>query len=155
MGLFNFVKNAGEKLAGALSIGDANASEGVKAEVEKHGLGVDDLCVRVEGDKVVIDGQAPNAEAMEKAILAAGNINGVAEVEANIQLAQADADNNQEPQFYEVKSGDNLSKIAKEFYGDASKYPVIFEANKPMLSHPDKIYPGQNLRIPRQEKMAA
>ena len=151
MGLFNFVKNAGEKLAGALSIGDANAAESVQAEVEKHDLGVNDLCVRVEGDKVVIDGQAPNAEAMEKAILAAGNINGVGQVEANIQVAEAAP----EPQFYEVKPGDNLSKIAKEFYGDASKYPMIFEANKPMLSHPDKIYPGQNLRIPRKDKMVA
>ena len=37
---------------------------------------------------------------------------------------------------------------AKKFYGDANKYPVIFEANKPMLNHPDKIYPGQLLRIP-------
>ena len=45
-------------------------------------------------------------------------------------------------------SGDNLSKIAKKFYGDANKYPVIFEANKPMLKDPNKIYPGQNLRIP-------
>ena len=151
MGLFNFVKNAGEKLANALSIGDANAAEAVQAEVAKHDLGVNDLCVVVDGDKVVLNGQAPNAEAMEKAVLAAGNINGVGQVEANIQLAEAAP----EPQFYEVKSGDNLSKIAKEFYGDASKYPVIFEANKPMLSHPDKIYPGQNLRIPRQDTMAS
>ena len=51
-------------------------------------------------------------------------------------------------QFHTVVSGDSLSKIAKEFYGDAMKYPVIFEANKPMLTHPDKIYPGQVLRIP-------
>ena len=50
--------------------------------------------------------------------------------------------------MYEVKSGDTLSKIAREFYGDAMKYPAIFEANKPLLSDPDKIYPGQVLRIP-------
>ena len=48
-------------------------------------------------------------------------------------------------------SGDSLSKIAKEHYGNAMKYPVIFEANKPMLEHPDKIYPGQVLRIPAIE----
>ena len=53
-----------------------------------------------------------------------------------------------ESQFYTVKKGDTLSKIAKEFYGEASKYPQIFAANKPMLKHPDKIYPGQMLRIP-------
>ena len=50
--------------------------------------------------------------------------------------------------FHTVMRGDTLSKIAKNFYGDAMKYPLIFEANKPMLSHPDKIYPGQVLRIP-------
>ena len=88
---------------------------------------------------------------VEKAILAAGNINGVAQVEANIQSPEVA----QEPEFYEVKSGDTLSKIAREAYGDANRYPEIFEANKPMLSHPDKIYPGQNLRIPRDEKAAA
>ena len=48
-----------------------------------------------------------------------------------------------------MKSGDTLSKIAREFYGSANKYPVIFEANKPMLSNPDRIYPGQVLRIPK------
>ena len=47
-----------------------------------------------------------------------------------------------------VKPGDTLSKIAKEEYGDANTYMKIFEANKPMLSNPDKIYPGQMLRIP-------
>jgi len=56
-----------------------------------------------------------------------------------------------EAKFYTVVSGDSLSKIAKEYYGNAMKYPVIFEANKPMLSHPDKIYPGQVLRIPPQD----
>ena len=50
--------------------------------------------------------------------------------------------------YREVKSGDTLSKIAKEAYGDANAYMKIFEANKPMLSDPDKIYPGQKLRIP-------
>jgi hypothetical protein len=49
---------------------------------------------------------------------------------------------------YTVEKGDTLSKIAKEMYGNAGKYPVIFEANQPMLKHPDKIYPGQVLRIP-------
>lgn len=155
MGLFNFVKNAGEKIAGAVGFGDeAKAEEAaadIKTEVTKHGLGVENLDVCVVGDKVILNGEAPSGEALEKAILAAGNINGVAQVETNIKVAQAAP----EPQFYEVKSGDNLSKIAKEFYGDANRYPEIFEANKPMLSHPDKIYPGQNLRIPREDKMVA
>jgi len=155
MGLFNFVKNAGEKIANVAGFGDEEKAQEVandiKSEVTKHDLGVEDLDVCVVGDKVVLNGNAPDAETLEKAILAAGNINGVAQVEANIEVASAAP----EPQFYEVKSGDNLSKIAKEFYGNANRYPEIFEANKPMLSHPDKIYPGQNLRIPRDEKMVA
>ena len=53
-----------------------------------------------------------------------------------------------EARYYTVVKGDSLSKIAKEMYGNAMKYPVIFEANKPMLKDPDLIYPGQVLRIP-------
>ena len=55
-----------------------------------------------------------------------------------------------EARFHTVVRGDTLSAIAKQFYGDAGKYNAIFEANRPMLSHPDKIYPGQVLRIPPQ-----
>ena len=53
-----------------------------------------------------------------------------------------------EATYYTVVSGDNLSKISKANYGDPNKYMEIFEANKPMLSDPNKIYPGQVLRIP-------
>jgi nucleoid-associated protein YgaU len=49
---------------------------------------------------------------------------------------------------YTVKSGDTLSAIAKQFYNDASQYMKIFEANKNLLSSPDKIAPGQVLTIP-------
>jgi len=45
-------------------------------------------------------------------------------------------------------AGETLSAIAKQHYGDATRYMVIFEANRPMLAHPDRIYPGQKLRIP-------
>ena len=81
----------------------------------------------------------------EKVLLCCGNVHGVAGVN-DLLIVNAPA---AEAQWHTVVSGDNLSKIAKKFYGDANKYPVIFEANKPMLSHPDKIYPGQMLRIPR------
>ena len=50
--------------------------------------------------------------------------------------------------FYTVRKGDTLSAIAKRHYGDANAYNSIFEANRPMLDHPDRIYPGQVLRIP-------
>ena len=78
------------------------------------------------------------------ATIGTGNVAGVASVN-DLIVVSAPAP---EAQYHTVVSGDNLSKIAKKFYGDANKYPVIFEANKPMLQHPDKIYPGQMLRIP-------
>jgi len=76
-------------------------------------------------------------------IIAAGNNQGVAEVDADLEIEEAPT-----IRMHEVKSGDTLSKIALAVYGDAMKYTVIFEANKPMLDDPDKIYPGQMLRIP-------
>ena len=147
MGLFDFVKAAGA----ALGIGTAEAApspEDLKKEAAGHGLNVDGLDVKVEGDKVVVSGNAASQEEKEKAILAMGNVAGVAKVEDNVQVA-APADPSV---FYTVKKGDTLSAISKAQYGDANKYQQIFEANKPMLKHPDKIYPGQVLRIPPLKK---
>ena len=89
-------------------------------------------------------GQVADQATKEKVLLCCGNVAGVAAVNDMLTVTSPAP----EAQFHVVVSGDNLSKIAKKFYGDANKYPVIFEANKPMLSHPDKIYPGQALRIP-------
>ncbi|MEL6172074.1 MAG: peptidoglycan-binding protein LysM [Pseudomonadota bacterium] len=140
MNLFKFVKNAGEKIAGSVG----NAAGNIKERVTGHKIDVKDLDVETQGEKVVLKGTAKTQEEAEKAILAAGNNAGVAEVESHIVVEEAAP----EATFYTVVSGDSLSKIAKAQYGDAMKYPVIFEANKPMLSDPDKIYPGQVLRIP-------
>jgi len=96
------------------------------------------------GGQVSISGSTPDQENREKIILAAGNVQGVDNVEDHLSVEAPAA----EARFYTVVSGDTLSKIAAEQYGNASKYPVIFEANKPMLKDPNKIYPGQNLRIP-------
>ena len=95
-------------------------------------------------EQVIVSGATDTNANREKVILALGNVEGIASVADNIAVS------NPEPEstFHEVKSGDTLSKIAKEVYGDPMKYPAIFEANKPMLDHPDKIYPGQILRIP-------
>nr|WP_324755339.1 peptidoglycan-binding protein LysM [Roseovarius sp. Pro17] len=101
------------------------------------------LDISVEGDKVKIKGKAVSKEVREKVILAVGNVAGVAEVED---------DHADEPVFHTVEAGDNLSAIAKKTLGSANRYMEIFEANKPMLSHPDKIYPGQVLRIPQDTK---
>lgn len=139
--LFKFVREAGEKFREGVS----NIAEGITDRIKGHKTDVKDLKVEEAGDgRVVLKGKAKTRAEAEKAIVAAGNTPGIGEVESQLDIEN-------EPDqtvFYTVKSGDTLSRIAKEHYGDASKYPVIFEANKPMLSDPDKIYPGQTLRIP-------
>ncbi len=138
--LFKFAKEAGEKFRDSI----ANVAEGIKDRITGHKTEVKDLHVEESGGKVVIKGVAKNRAEAEKAIVAAGNTPGIGEVESHIDIE----DEPHQTVFYTVKSGDTLSKIAKEQYGDAMKYPTIFEVNTPMLSHPDKIYPGQTLRIP-------
>ena len=144
MGLLDFVKEAGEGLIGKLSGNGAEDAKAVQGRVEELGLPVDGLRVEVEGDKAVLRGQATSQADAEKAVLAAGNVPGIAQVDDQLDVKEPA----KKSEFYRVKSGDSLSKIAKEFYGDAMKYPQIFEANQPMLKDPDKIYPGQVLRIP-------
>ena len=107
-----------------------------------------DVKAEKKGGRVILRGRVPDQPTRERAIVAAGNNRGVAEVEDQMEVETPSSE--PESTMYEVKSGDTLSKIAKAHYGDASKYPVIFEANRPMLDDPDKIYPGQVLRIPPQ-----
>jgi nucleoid-associated protein YgaU len=156
MGMFSFLKDIGEKLFGTGSaqaaVTAANAAKptdeeiakALKAKVDGLGLDVTELDVTFSEGKAYVQGKTTSQAVREKVILAVGNSMGVSEVHDNIAVATPEP----EAQFYEVAKGDTLSKIAKQFYGDANKYNAIFEANKPMLSHPDKIYPGQKLRIP-------
>ena len=158
MGLFSFIKEAGEKLFGGKEVEQAaaasapniaelnqKAGDAIKTYIEKQNLGLSGLGVTFDGatGKVTLSGNAPSEEAAEKAGLAAGNVASVSDVDNNLQYPAGTAS-----QFHDVVSGDTLSAIAKKYYGDANKYNVIFEANKPMLSDPNKIYPGQKLRIP-------
>ena len=144
MGLISFVKNVGEKIFGGNEAQAATADE-LKKELDKHGLNADGLDIAVDGDKVVVKGKAADSATAEKIAVALGNTIGVAEVDNQLEAESTDGESN----FYTVVSGDTLSKIAKAQYGNANDYMRIFEANKPMLSHPDKIYPGQVLRIPK------
>ena len=109
------------------------------------GLGNPNVQATVDGDKVTVTGEVGSQEEKEKILLALGNIAGVATVDDQITVAGPVA---QAAQFVTVEKGDTLSAISKRVYGDPNKYQKIFEANKPLLSHPDKIYPGQVLRIP-------
>ncbi|WP_411392768.1 peptidoglycan-binding protein LysM [Pseudomonas sp. MPB23] len=145
MSFISFVKEAGEKLVKLLTPGNANASGDLKKHIEDIGLGNPDVHATVEGDKVTLTGTVATQEEKEKIILATGNIAGVAGVEDQIVVSGPVVAISR---FVVVKKGDTLSAISLEVYGNANQYNKIFEANKPMLSHPDKIYPGQKLRIP-------
>jgi len=179
MGIFDFIKGAGEKI---FKPGETRREAAIKQHLGSYGADYSGVDVEVDGDTAVLTGRVPNAAAREKAVLIAGNVDGIDKVDDRL-MVDAPAAQTRAPdfsnvsggvasteqamgagvaggglgsagggeaasKFYTVKSGDSLSKIAKEFYGDASKYPQIFEANKPMLKDPDKIYPGQVLRIP-------
>lgn len=144
MSIFAFVKEAGTKLWESLVGQEAQAAESLKQHVAKVGLGNPDIEVSVEGDKVIARGEVASQEEKEKILLALGNVAGVGEVDDQISVATPAP----EARFVTVKKGDTLSAIAKAEYGNANLYNKIFEANRPLLSHPDKIYPGQVLRIP-------
>ena len=164
MGLMSFIKDAGEKLFGK---GEAKAAQDAVAQaptpeniaalskaageaiahyIETLGLQVDGLDVSFDAPSstATVAGTVADQATKEKVLLCCGNVAHVAAVNDLLVVSEPQP----ESQWHAVVSGDNLSKIAKAFYGDPNKYPLIFEANKPMLTHPDKIYPGQMLRIP-------
>jgi nucleoid-associated protein YgaU len=164
MSLISFIKEAGEKLFGkgeAKAAQEAAEREASAANLERlnrtagdaiatyigaMNLKVDGLDVGFDGASgtVTVSGVAADQATKEKVVLCCGNVERVSSVN-DLMTVATPAD---ESKYYTVVKGDNLSKISKEFYGTPNKYPQIFEANKPMLTHPDKIYPGQLLRIP-------
>ena len=143
MGLWNFVKDAGKSLFGSAEAAEPDAAILAK-EVEELGLDATGLDISVVDGKVKVSGDAVSQEMKEKVILAVGNVEGVAEVEDTVAGV--------DPVFHTVKKGDTLWAISAKALGNGARYEEIFEANKPMLSDPDKIYPGQVLRIPQDTK---
>jgi len=157
--MLSFIREAGEKLFGG---GSAQAAAGPSAEqanrgaaeaIEKYirsmNLSADGLEVKFDGatSMVTVSGTAPDEATREKIVLCCGNVAGVVGVEDRMSVRAAAP----QAQYYTVVKGDTLSKISKQYYGDANKYMRIYEANTPMVKHPDKIYPGQVLRIPPKE----
>ena len=143
MGLINFAKNAGARIGDALT--DNFVTNMFKDDDDEIKVDASDVRAERKGDRIVLNGKARTREEAEKMIIAAGNHEGISEVDSHIEIEDS---TQPESTFYEVQPGDTLSKIAQQYYGEASKYPQIFEANRPMLKDPDKIYPGQVLRIP-------
>jgi nucleoid-associated protein YgaU len=143
MGLFDFVRDIGRKIFNS----DSEANDKIKAEIEASLKGIEGLTVDYDaasGD-VKLGGQAASTEALQKAILIAGNTKGVANVSVDGMKAPAAED---QTQYYIIKSGDTLSAIAQHFYKDANKYPKIFEANREVIKDANLIFPGQKIRIP-------
>lgn len=166
MSMFSFIKEAGDKLFG---IGEAKATEtaakanptpvnvdaancaaanAITNQVAKMNLTAEGLTIGFDGASgtVIVQGMAKDQETKEKILFCCRNVAGVEHVQDQLGVIEAE----QEPEFYTVVRGDTLSKVLKDFYGNANAYMKIFEANKPMLSHSDKIYPSQMLRIPPQ-----
>lgn len=171
MGLLSFVKSAGAKIFGGddekeiekqakaqapddqqmaamrEKLRRAKMEGRLKQQLAQHGLEIENAKIEVDGETVRISGKVADQATREKILLAIGNTAGIAAVDDAIEVEQVEP----EAQFHTVERGDTLSAIAKKFYGKANKYHAIFEANKPMLDNPDRIYPGQVLRIPAIE----
>lgn len=164
MGLLSFIKEAGEKLFGKgeakaaqeaaakaptpenIAALSKTAGDAIAAYVVAQGLKVDGLAVGFDATTsiVTVSGTVADQATREKIVLCCGNVAGVQKVVDRMTVKNPTP----EAKFHTVVKGDTLSKIAREQYGDANAYMRIFEANKPMLKDPDKIYPGQVLRIP-------
>ncbi|OAU96006.1 peptidoglycan-binding protein LysM [Moraxella catarrhalis] len=164
MGVFSFAKDIGDKLfnrnkkqeadqpnaAPTAAPAEPTAQEIANlllARIQTQNVNISGLKVNynADTDTATLSGTAKTQADRERARLAVGNVQHVETVVDDIEVEATEP----ESRFYTVKSGDSLSKIAKEMYGNANDYMKIFDANKPMLSHPDKIYPGQVLRIPQ------
>lgn len=165
MNLIEFFKDAGEKLfsrgpaqakiqeaassptdAAKVKAANAAAADAILAYIGTQNLKATGLTVTYDGASATatVYGVAADQATRERIVLCCGNVSGVSKVKDMMTVDKSEP----EAQYYTVVAGDTLSKISKQCYGDANKYTKIFEANKPMLSNPDRIYPGQKLRIP-------
>ncbi len=144
MGFFDFLKDVGADL-----FGGGDEAEEIKGMLTKElGDKIADLQVTFEDGAVTLTGKADSVATKEKAMLLAGNVKGVEKVDADT-LEAPKPKQEEVTEFYTVRRGDSLSLIAKRYYGDPMKYPLLFEANREVIKNPDLIYPGQTLRIPK------
>lgn len=148
MGLFNFLKSAGDKLWDPASATKDDKEKKLKEYLDSLGIKeADQVSLNVDDNgKVIVSGEGIVADMKNKILVALGNVAGVEKVEDYTGGSSIDV------QHYTVVAGDTLSAISKKVYGDANLYQQIFEANKPMLKDPNKIYPGQVLIIPKRKR---
>lgn len=149
MGLFDFIKGIGRKLTPGKEADEIQQDivQALAGKVENLKVTYDD-----KTDTATLEGQVDSHATREKAILLAGNVDKVEKVDDRLTIKVAPAAPAPPPPpapvFYTIEKGDSLSKIARERYGDANKWPALFEANREVIKDPDKIYPGQQIRIP-------
>jgi nucleoid-associated protein YgaU len=145
MGLFDFARDVGRQLFDT----DAEAADNIKQHLEIKLSGIRNVDVKFDDGVATICGDCDNERIREQAILIAGNVKGVQNVVADgLKAPPQPPEKKEKVEYYEIASGDTLGGIAKKFYGNASKYTRIFEANRGVISDPNKIYPGQKIRIP-------
>jgi hypothetical protein len=152
MSLFGFVKDIGRRLFNK----DEEAAEKIKEHILAHNPGVENLEVTFENGIVGLSGRCTNKDAFQKCVLMAGNVQGVIDVYATGLVPYVDpaappktaAAAEPEEIYYVIEKGDTLWKIAAKFLGSGNRYPEIFEANREVILDPDKIFPGQKIRIP-------
>jgi len=149
MGLISFLRNKGRQIFGKKEQEKTaevklSKTDQLRAEIQRLGLNVSELQLEL-CEQVIVSGQTNDTATAERVVLALGNVEGVGSVDNQLHVLNPEP----EARYYTVEGGDSLSKISKAMYGDPMKYQQIFEANQPMLEHPDKIYPGQVLRIPQ------
>ena len=149
MGLFDFVKDVGRQIFDT----DDEAADNIKQHLEIKTSGIKDLTVDFDDGVATICGECLSPAQRDQVVLIAGNIKGVKKVVADdLKTRPPKPEEPEVPEekaeFYEIVSGDTLGGISKKFYGSAGKYMKIFEANRDIISDPNKIYPGQKIRIP-------
>ena len=147
MSILDFAKDIGSNLFQT----DSAAAEKINEMLSIKLTPIKDLSVAYDNGTVTLCGECMNQQHRDQAVLLAGNVKGVEKVvsdELSYPKPAADEPAEEKIEFYEIKSGDTLSGIAKHFYGDFSLYTKIFDANRDVIGEPDRIDPGQKIRIP-------
>lgn len=145
MGLFDFAKDVGRQLFDT----DKEAADNIKQHLDVKLTGVKNLDVTFDDGVATICGDCANEATRNSAVLLAGDVKGVEKVIADdLKFPEPKEEEKEKVEYYEIVSGDTLGGIAKRFYGKASQYTRIHAANKELIPDPNKIYPGQKIKIP-------